>query len=135
MHDFADTLVGFGDGFWIGLDDRAEEGAFVWADGTPLEAGDVSWDGGQPDDYFGEDCVALWPWVAWNDYPCEGGAALPFVCESACDPVVDGDGDGAFACAEDCDDGDRAVHPGADERCGDGRDDDCDGETDEDDCR
>ncbi len=52
----------------------------------------------------------------------------------ACTHVVrdeDGDGHGDAACgAEDCDDGDAAVHPGAPERCADGRDDDCDGRTD-----
>jgi hypothetical protein len=41
----------------------------------------------------------------------------------------DEDGDG-YAVGEDCDDGDAAVHPAAEERC-DGRDDDCDGSIDE----
>jgi len=39
---------------------------------------------------------------------------------------------GYGALPDDCDDGDAAVHPGADERCN-GIDDDCDGTTDEDD--
>ncbi|MCK6522885.1 hypothetical protein L6R49_15760 [Myxococcota bacterium] len=43
--------------------------------------------------------------------------------------VVDADGDGSPA-GEDCDDGDAAVYPGAEERC-DGFDNDCDAETDE----
>ena len=38
---------------------------------------------------------------------------------------------GYAASADDCDDGDAAVNPGAEERC-DGVDDDCDGDTDED---
>ena len=38
---------------------------------------------------------------------------------------------GYLADSNDCDDGDVAVHPGADEQC-DSRDNDCDGETDED---
>ena len=66
---------------------------------------------------------------------------------AACDPVatgkvddtagdvpagpVDADGDGSPE-AEDCDDDDASVRPGADERCN-GADDDCDGEIDEDD--
>jgi hypothetical protein len=41
---------------------------------------------------------------------------------------ADGDGDGWGHCC-DCDDGDAAVHPGAEEVCN-GRDDDCDGRTD-----
>jgi hypothetical protein len=42
---------------------------------------------------------------------------------------LDRDGDGA-ACM-DCDDGDKAVHPRAQERCGDGKDDDCSGQADD----
>jgi len=50
-------------------------------------------------------------------------------------PAEDSDGDGVVA-ADDCDDGDAAVYPGAPETC-DGKDSDCDGsphplETDED---
>lgn len=42
---------------------------------------------------------------------------------------VDADGDG-WPAAEDCDEGDPAVYPGAEEVCGNGRDDDCDPATD-----
>jgi streptogramin lyase len=50
---------------------------------------------------------------------------------------IDADNDGYgenCAAGPDCDDGDRTVHPGADEQCADGVDNDCDGQTDEDDC-
>ena len=55
---------------------------------------------------------------------------------AACDPAKDetgerdADGDG-YSVAEDCDDADAAVHPGATEVCN-GQDDDCDGQADED---
>ena len=46
------------------------------------------------------------------------------------------DGDGFFAEANcgtqiDCDDNDASVHPGASEICDDGKDNDCDGDSDE----
>jgi hypothetical protein len=49
----------------------------------------------------------------------------------ACAPDWDdGDGDG-FLASIDCDDAAAGVHPGAEEGCGDGLDDDCDGSIDE----
>ncbi len=51
----------------------------------------------------------------------------PLILLLACVPDADGDG---FKASEDCDDGDAAVHPDADELCN-GIDDDCDGTVDE----
>jgi len=77
-----------------------------------------------------------------------GGACLAAVCDEATHAcrlaavTIDGDGDGhratrpgatpgaIDACGDDCDDGDRAVHPGAAEVCN-GRDDDCNGVIDD----
>ena len=50
----------------------------------------------------------------------------------AADTAEDGDGDGWYA-FEDCDDGDAAINPVADEVCDDGVDNDCDGLIDLDD--
>lgn len=49
---------------------------------------------------------------------------------------ADGDGDPVWNCTggSDCDDGDPLISSEASERCSNGRDDDCDGEVDEDDC-
>src|SRR6187399_2146504 len=48
---------------------------------------------------------------------------------------ADGDGDPPLSCrGGDCDDFDPLVSGSAHERCDNGRDDDCDGEVDEDDC-
>lgn len=48
----------------------------------------------------------------------------------------DGDGDPVWNCMQgaDCDDADPLISSEASERCGNSRDDDCDGEVDEDDC-
>lgn len=65
--------------WWIGLDDRAAEGAFAWRDGAPL--GEVAWARGEPDnDACNQDCAALSDdgRGAWHDTHC--GQHLPFVC-------------------------------------------------------
>jgi len=61
---------------------------------------------------------------------CSVALTALLVCATfmGCGPV-DGDGDG-FLWPEDCDDGDPAIHPAADERC-DEQDNDCDGYVDE----
>jgi hypothetical protein len=57
-------------------------------------------------------------------------------CDGDCDDgdallnLDDLDGDGLTTCASDCDDGDADIHPGAAEIC-DGKDNDCEGGTDE----
>ena len=63
------------------------------------------------------------------------GAILLAACNpKSRDELLDGDGDGVLAVSiggEDCDDGDAGVHPDADEVCGDGTDNDCDGAIDD----
>lgn len=72
---------------WIGLDDRDEEGTYVWSDGTPL--GDyANWAEDQPDNGASgegdveEDCTEMNTYFEgkWNDLDC-GTAYLGFVCE------------------------------------------------------
>jgi hypothetical protein len=65
--------------FWIGLTDRAEEGTFVWTDGSPLTFS--AWNDGEPNNWGdGEDCVHLGVWAGgrWNDMACE--TAMAYVC-------------------------------------------------------
>ena len=63
--------------FWIGLNDRASEGHFVWPSGksvTFTDFGDT-----EPNGNTRENCVN-WGFT-WNDLPCEWLQGLPSVCQ------------------------------------------------------
>lgn len=70
-------------GYWIGLNDRAVEGQYVW-DGTSSQIAHWQrWISGQPDNAGNsEDCVQLIDGsnANWNDIGC--GAILAFVCSA-----------------------------------------------------
>ncbi|XP_035697814.1 uncharacterized protein LOC118430887 [Branchiostoma floridae] len=71
-----------GSDVWFGLTDQADEGSFLWEDGTPL-VGWTDWCTEQPDDYeTGEDCVEWWDSCdyKWNDVPCT--VSRYYVCEA-----------------------------------------------------
>jgi len=58
-----------------------------------------------------------------KDEDCQGG---DLVCPKECiDQDGDGYGNGDDCIASDCDDADKTVHPGAEEVCGNGKNDDC----------
>ena len=65
-----------GDG-WIGLDDLAAEGEFVWTSGASPDF--EAWSIGQPNGGAGEHCVALDGRGQWNDASC--ASLRPFACE------------------------------------------------------
>jgi hypothetical protein len=114
--------------WWLGLTDAAEEGTFVWIDGSAPAF--TSWSWGEPNDWGGvEDCAQIFAGPAWNDLDC--AAPQPVLCEEACEPGTDADGDGFDACREDCDDADPGIYPGATDLCGDGIDQDCSGMADD----
>ncbi len=114
-----------GGAWWIGFQDREEEGTFVWPDGP----GDfTNWNGNEPNDSGGEDCTELRNNGRWNDLAC--AQERPFICEPACVPE-DADGDGSPTCGADCDDADPERGPLLEDLCDDGLDQDCSGAADE----
>ncbi|MCC7108518.1 MAG: CotH kinase family protein, partial [Deltaproteobacteria bacterium] len=63
---------------WIGLDDTADEGTYLWADGSELSFD--AWAPGEPNDWGdAEDCAEARPDGQWNDLFCD--AELPSLCE------------------------------------------------------
>ncbi|MHC4836571.1 MAG: C-type lectin domain-containing protein [Planctomycetota bacterium] len=75
-------LRGFDD-TWIGLNDRQQEGLWVWLDGVPVVY--EHWDNGEPNDGGGgEDCGLIMTrngrQSEWDDRPCDSGR--PSICEA-----------------------------------------------------
>ncbi|XP_022109148.1 macrophage mannose receptor 1-like [Acanthaster planci] len=67
-------------GYWVGLNDQANEGGFQWSDGSPVEY--ENWGPGEPNNYDGnENCVEVFlnPGRGWNDIICE--AQRHWICE------------------------------------------------------
>jgi hypothetical protein len=69
--------------WWMGLNDRASEGRFVWDSGQPVTYSHWYW--GEPNNSVGgnEYCAQLnrfYPDFGWNDEPCE--LHFRYVCES-----------------------------------------------------
>ena len=63
--------------FHIGLTDVANEGTFVWSDGSQLSF--LKCNGGEPNNHGGaEDCVEQQQ-SGWNDGTC--ASILPFICK------------------------------------------------------
>ena len=63
--------------FWIGLNDLATEGSFVWAS-TGEPAVIANWVEGQPNNWLNQDCVMV-DGNQWVDDPCTNTGH--FVCE------------------------------------------------------
>jgi cysteine-rich repeat protein len=93
---------------WLGFNDIAVEGSFVWANGDPVSY--VHWSPGEPNDYANsEDCADFETSTYWNDSTCS--STLPFVCEQeTC-------GDGMLSANELCDDGNLVDGDGCDSTC------------------
>jgi hypothetical protein len=69
--------------YWLGMDDREEEGVFVWGDDSPIIY--ELWHDGEPNDWGGnEDCGAFWTDDKWNDFDCNQN--LGVICEEIREP-------------------------------------------------
>jgi hypothetical protein len=84
-------IATFDTDYWIGLNDRAREGQWVWASGEPVTFTD--WLAGEPNDLLGEDAahVVNKPPIGWNDLSDD--LAKSFVIEigpTTLDGMVDG---------------------------------------------
>ena len=66
---------------WLGGSDLANEGDFVWSDGTHLASNDTAWKVGEPNNFAGvEHCLTLNVDVyALNDQFCN--SSLPLICQ------------------------------------------------------
>jgi len=68
------------DGTWIGFNDIAQEGVWVWESGEPVTY--TGWASGEPNDQYGsEDCGHYYykSGYLWNDAGCNDN--WPFICE------------------------------------------------------
>lgn len=75
------------DVIWIGFNDEATEGSFVWYDQAPVVY--TNWAAGEPNDAGGnEDCTQIYPDGFWNDLPCGIGSARSVIEVNLC-PVID----------------------------------------------
>ncbi|XP_061067276.1 collectin-11 isoform X4 [Eubalaena glacialis] len=64
---------------FIGINDLEREGAFVYADRSPMQTFS-KWRSGEPNNaYDEEDCVELVASGGWNDVACH--LTMPFLCE------------------------------------------------------
>lgn len=62
---------------WLGGNDRAKEGRWVWSDGTPWDYS--AWDNQQPDNLRGQHCLlGNWQNLKWDDASCP--LELLFLC-------------------------------------------------------
>lgn len=66
------------DNAWIGYNDKASEGKFVWFSGATSCY--TNWSNKEPNNVNNEDCTHMRKGGTWNDHNC-GKQILAFVCE------------------------------------------------------
>ena len=69
-----------GSNCWIGINDRDNEGTFIWADGTVSTY--TRWNSGEPNDAGGnEDCTEIYSTSYWNDQQCTDSSSC-YLCST-----------------------------------------------------
>ncbi|MES2394660.1 MAG: PKD domain-containing protein [Bacteroidota bacterium] len=76
---------GFGGTIWIGFNDEANEGSFVWYDQSPVIY--THWNGGEPNNSGNEDCTQIYADGYWNDLPCNSSGSKSVIEVNLC-PVT-----------------------------------------------
>ncbi|XP_063066766.1 macrophage mannose receptor 1, partial [Engraulis encrasicolus] len=71
-------VIPTGVSLWMGGHDSLMEGGWEWTDGSPFRY--INWNSGNPDDYYGEDCLSmLISSGLWNDDNC--GYNRGYICK------------------------------------------------------
>jgi gliding motility-associated-like protein len=73
---------GFSGIIWIGFNDIASEGSFVWYDQSPIVY--TNWNSGEPNNSGNEDCVQIYPNGFWNDLNCGSGGSKSVIEVNLC---------------------------------------------------
>lgn len=77
---------GFGGVIWIGFNDEAVEGTFVWYDQSQITY--TNWAGGEPNQSGNEDCTQIYPNGQWNDLPCTSGNSSSVIEVNLCPEIT-----------------------------------------------
>jgi gliding motility-associated-like protein len=78
---------GFGGIIWIGFNDEAQEGNFIWYDQSQIVY--TNWASSEPNNAGGdEDCTQIYPDGRWNDLPCNIGNSASVIEVNLCPQTI-----------------------------------------------
>lgn len=75
-------IIPSGGSTFVGLDDRAQEGTFVWLDGREYTGGDVNFSPGEPNNFGGnQDCAISAHFYNWKFDDLSCSSRMNYICE------------------------------------------------------
>jgi gliding motility-associated-like protein len=74
---------------WIGFNDEAVEGTFVWYDQAPVTY--TNWNAGEPNNAGNENCTQIYPDGLWNDLDCNTANAQSIIEVNLCPLITTND--------------------------------------------